>query len=89
MDYIKLRDLLAEGKFEAADDETRALLIQLAGPGAVDRKWVYFTEVYVLSFMGLMHACTLPACALPCLPTLHGTMQAYKGLTRCGYPSCR
>ena len=45
MDYTKLRDLLAEGKFEDADDETRALLIKLAGPGAVDRKWVYFTEV--------------------------------------------
>ena len=45
MDYTKLRDLLAEQKFEEADDETRALLIKLAGPGAVDRKWVYFTEV--------------------------------------------
>lgn len=45
MDYTKLRDLLAEGKFQDADDETRALLIKLAGPGAIDRKWVYFTEV--------------------------------------------
>ena len=45
MDYEQLRDLLAEQKFEEADDETRALLIKLAGPGAVDRKWVYFTEV--------------------------------------------
>ena len=45
MDYTRLRDLLAEGKFQDADDETRALLIKLAGPGAVERKWVYFTEV--------------------------------------------
>ncbi|CAL8462774.1 g2307 [Coccomyxa elongata] len=45
VDYTQLRDLLSEGKFQGADDETRALLIKLAGPGAVDRKWVYFTEV--------------------------------------------
>ena len=45
LDYTKLRDLLAEGKFQDADDETRALLIKLAGPGAVERKWVYFSEV--------------------------------------------
>jgi hypothetical protein len=47
LDYTKLRDLLAEGKFQDADDETRALLIKLAGPGAVDRKWVYFSEVRI------------------------------------------
>ena len=45
MDFTRLRDLLAEGQFQDADDETRALLIKLAGPGAVERKWVYFTEV--------------------------------------------
>lgn len=45
VDYTQLRDLLSEGKFQDADDETRALLIKLAGPEAVDRKWVYFTEV--------------------------------------------
>lgn len=45
VDFTKLRDLLAEGKFQDADDETRALLIKLAGLGAVDRKWVYFSEV--------------------------------------------
>jgi hypothetical protein len=28
-----------------ADDETRALLIKMAGQGAVQRNWVYFTEV--------------------------------------------
>ena len=45
MDYSKLKGLLASGEFQAADDETRNLLIRLAGPEAVKRKWVYFTEV--------------------------------------------
>ena len=44
-DYTVLRDLLKAGKFEKADDETRALLIRLAGPDAEARNWVYFTEV--------------------------------------------
>ncbi len=37
---------LKSGEFEKADDETRALLIRLAGPDAVKRGWVYFTEVF-------------------------------------------
>ena len=45
MDYAHLKDLLAAGDFQKADDETRILLIKLAGPGAIERKWVYFTEV--------------------------------------------
>lgn len=45
MDYTHLKDLLAADNFQKADDETRILLIKLAGPGAVERKWVYFTEV--------------------------------------------
>ncbi len=45
MDYTALRDALKEGDFRKADDETRALLIRLAGEGAVKRGWVYFTEV--------------------------------------------
>lgn len=45
LDYSKLKGLLADGEFQAADDETRDLLIRLAGPEAVKRKWVYFTEV--------------------------------------------
>ena len=45
MDYQHLKDLLAAGDFQKADDETRILLIKLAGIGAVERKWVYFTEV--------------------------------------------
>lgn len=42
-DYAPLRDALAAGDFQKADDITRAALIQLAGPGAVKRNWVYFT----------------------------------------------
>lgn len=45
MDYTALRDQLSNGDFRAADDETRALLIKLAGEGAVRRGWVYYTEV--------------------------------------------
>lgn len=45
VDYSKLRDLLKEGKWREAEDETRELLIQAAGKGAVKRGWVYFSEV--------------------------------------------
>lgn len=45
MDYAPLRDALANGDFQAADDETRALIIKLAGPEAIKRQWVYFSEV--------------------------------------------
>jgi hypothetical protein len=45
VDYAPLRDALLAADFRAADDETRALLIRLAGPNAVKRGWVYFTEV--------------------------------------------
>jgi hypothetical protein len=45
LDYSALRDYLQEKDFRKADDETRALLIKMAGPGAVSRGWVYFTEV--------------------------------------------
>lgn len=44
-DYTRLRDALQVGEFQKADDETRALLIKLAGPEAEKRGWVYFTEV--------------------------------------------
>ncbi|KAF6264291.1 hypothetical protein COO60DRAFT_1634466 [Scenedesmus sp. NREL 46B-D3] len=45
LDYSALRDYLAAGDVRKADDETRALLIKMAGQGAVQRGWVYFTEV--------------------------------------------
>ncbi|GBG71873.1 hypothetical protein CBR_g10809 [Chara braunii] len=43
--YEALRDRLAAGEWEEADNETRRLLCVLAGDGAVKRKWVYFSEV--------------------------------------------
>lgn len=47
MDYSNLRSHLAQGEFQKADDETRAKLVQLAGPDASKRSWVYFSEVQV------------------------------------------
>lgn len=48
MDYSELRDCLKEEKFQKADDITRAAIIELAGPDAKSRGWVYFTEVQFL-----------------------------------------
>lgn len=45
VDYSKLEDLLKKGDWQAADDETREKLCVIAGEGAAERKWVYFTEV--------------------------------------------
>jgi hypothetical protein len=45
VDYEPLQDLLVQQDFEAADRLTLAKLCELAGPTAVKRKWVYFTEV--------------------------------------------
>jgi len=45
LSYELLRDLLEAGEWEKADDETRLKLIQMAGPDAEARGWVYFTEV--------------------------------------------
>lgn len=44
-DYTLLRDLLAAGEWQKADDETRLKLCQLAGEDAEAREWVYFSEV--------------------------------------------
>ena len=44
LDFIKLRDLLRAGDFEKADDESRALLLRLAGTEPQSRGWIYFTE---------------------------------------------
>ena len=43
--YVKLRDHLAAGEWREAEDELREVLIQAAGPAAVKRGWVYFSEV--------------------------------------------
>lgn len=48
MDYTALLGYLKEGDYRKADDETRALLIRLAGEGAVKRQWVYFSEVKMI-----------------------------------------
>ena len=45
IDYSHLNQLLLEQKFQEADTLTRHLMCELAGEGAVQRKWVYFTEV--------------------------------------------
>ncbi|MEM1241430.1 MAG: GUN4 N-terminal ARM-like repeat domain-containing protein [Cyanobacteria bacterium P01_H01_bin.26] len=43
--YQPLQALLIDQKFEEADRLTLQKLCELAGPAAVQRKWVYFTEV--------------------------------------------
>lgn len=45
IDYAPLQQLLAEQNFQAADQMTLQKLCELAGASAVQRKWVYFTEV--------------------------------------------
>jgi len=45
LDFSKLRSLLEEQDFKAADAETRSLLIKMAGDAAIKRGWVYFAEV--------------------------------------------
>lgn len=45
LDYTPLQQLLAQCDFQAADKLTMQNLCQLAGPNAVQRKWLYFTEV--------------------------------------------
>jgi hypothetical protein len=45
IDYAPLQQLLAKQEFEAADRLTLQKLCELAGDAAVQRKWLYFTEV--------------------------------------------
>lgn len=45
IDYAPLQELLAKQDFLAADKLTLQKLCELAGPAALQRKWVYFTEV--------------------------------------------
>ena len=45
IDYTPLQQALVERKFELADNLTREKLCELAGDGAIQRKWIYFTEV--------------------------------------------
>lgn len=45
IDYSSLQQLLTRQDFQAADRVTLQKLCELAGPSAVQRKWLYFTEV--------------------------------------------
>jgi hypothetical protein len=45
IDYYPLQTLLAQQDFQAADSLTRQKLCELAGEAALQRKWLYFTEV--------------------------------------------
>ena len=45
LDYHPLQLLLAKQDFQAADQFTLQKLCELAGESAVQRKWIYFTEV--------------------------------------------
>ncbi|KAG1655780.1 hypothetical protein FOA52_013081 [Chlamydomonas sp. UWO 241] len=54
IDYTPLRDALKEGDFKKADDVHRALLIKLAGEGAIKRGWVYFSEARTFPVQDLL-----------------------------------
>jgi len=45
INYVPLQKLLAEQKFQEADRLTLQKMCELAGSSAVQRKWLYFTEV--------------------------------------------
>jgi hypothetical protein len=45
VDYSKLQELLIQQDFQAADRLTLEKLCKLAGDAAIQRKWIYFTEV--------------------------------------------
>jgi GUN4-like/ARM-like repeat domain, GUN4-N terminal len=53
VDYTKLQLLLARQEFQAADKLTTEKLCELAGVDAVQRKWIYFTEVEQLPSIDL------------------------------------
>ncbi len=53
IDYTRLQQLLAQQEFQAADKLTTEKLCELAGAGAVSRKWIYFTEVEQLPTVDL------------------------------------
>ena len=45
IDYLPLQRFLAEQNYQEADTLTRVKMCEIAGEGAIKRKWVYFTEV--------------------------------------------
>ena len=64
VDYQPVQQLLAQQDFQGADVVTLQKLCELAGTSAVERKWVYFTEVesfpikdlHTLDKLWLMHS---------------------------------
>ena len=53
IDYRLLQQLLAQHDFQAADVMTLQKMCELAGAAAVNRKWIYFTEVATLPIADL------------------------------------
>ncbi len=53
LDYHPLQQLLAKQEFQAADQLTLQKLCELAGAEAVQRKWLYFTEIDQLPILDL------------------------------------
>ena len=45
VDYAALQQLLAEQKFQAADQLTLQKMCEVVGASSVQRKWLYFTEI--------------------------------------------
>jgi hypothetical protein len=45
VDYQELQSLLAQRQWQAADKLTNLKLCELAGPTALQRQWLYFTDV--------------------------------------------
>lgn len=59
IDYAPLQKLLAAQDFEQADRLTLQKLCEFAGPEAVQRKWLYFTEVDNIAIADLQTIDTL------------------------------
>lgn len=59
IDYEPLQQLLVAQDFEAADRLTLQKLCELAGPDAIKRKWLYFTEVAQFPVQDLLTLDTL------------------------------
>jgi hypothetical protein len=54
IDYQPLQQLLAQQDFQQADVMTLQKMCELAGSAAVERKWIYFTEVVNLPIADLL-----------------------------------
>lgn len=54
IDYQALQQLLAQQDFQQADVITLQKMCELAGSAAVERKWIYFTEVVNLPIADLI-----------------------------------